>query len=273
MEKDAELRCLVEKQRGHITLAQLREIGFSPKQIHLKRRRGELVPTAPGVFRLGGVPDSITSRLVSTSLWMAPGDYFSGPTAAFIQGLDGIEEPRTLTVATHLGRRSVCGVKLTRLTHDDRPPRRWVDGFRVPSVERALAECCGSLPARKVGKAMDDALRKRLTTIHRLKDFSEAWGRGRRGAKVFRDLVAARDPDDERIRSAMEKRMLSILRRIRGHHFRPDFEVIVRTNRYFIDFYLPPAGLGIECHSRRWHLGRHAEDAKRDGSFGLWASS
>jgi very-short-patch-repair endonuclease len=222
------------------------------------------VATLPRVFRLGGVPDSIESRLVSASLWMDGDDFFDGPTAGFIFGLEGIPEPRELTISTYSGRRQAVGLKISRLMTTDRPTRRWLRGFRVSSVERLLAECCASLPPRRVGLAMDDALRKRSTTIARLKAFAETWGRGRRGAKVFRDLVAARDPDDERIRSHFEKKMLAIVRRVREHHFIPDFQVNTRGSTYFIDFYLPAAQLGLECHSRRWHLGRHAEDARRD---------
>jgi very-short-patch-repair endonuclease len=66
------------------------------------------------------------------------------------------------------------------------------------------------------------------------------------------------------VRSIFESRMLAILRRIREHHFGPNFEVTIQSDRYFLDFYLPAGALDIECHSLKWHAGRHNADARRD---------
>lgn len=51
--------------------------------------------------------------------------------------------------------------------------------------------------------------------------------------------------------------MLKILRSIKGYEFVPNFEVR-GSGRYFFDFAFPEARLGIECHSRRWHMAERA---------------
>ena len=58
--------------------------------------------------------------------------------------------------------------------------------------------------------------------------------------------------------------MLRILRRIDDQAFVPNHEIAIGNDRYFIDFYCSSACLGIECHSFRWHMGRHVADVRRD---------
>lgn len=261
---DSRARALAERQGGCVTRDQLRRCGLTDKQIHVRKMRGDLVAVLPRVFRLHGVPESLEGRMTAAALWTGDDGFFNGPTAAYLLGLDGIERPERIWVARYSGVKAPPWIRLSRLERDDAPPTRWVNGFRICHVERVLAECAGAVPVRQAGRAFDDALRRRLTTLDRTQKFVHEWGRGRRGGKVLRTLVQGRDPRDERVRSMFESKMLAILRRIRGHSFVPDFEVVVENRRYFLDFYLPAARLGIECHSFRWHMGLHDDDARRD---------
>ena len=77
-------------------------------------------------------------------------------------------------------------------------------------------------------------------------------------------MLLGRDEHDEKVRSRFESKMLAILRRVLGHGFIPDFDILIHGRRYVIDFYCPHARLAIECHSFKWHIGRHNADAKRD---------
>lgn len=58
--------------------------------------------------------------------------------------------------------------------------------------------------------------------------------------------------------------MLRILRRIKGFKIEANHLVVACEDRYYLDFFIPAALLGIECHSFRWHIGKHNEDARRD---------
>ncbi len=131
-------------------------------------------------------------------------------------------------------------------------PRRAVAGMHGTTIERALLDACASYPAAMVGKAMDDALRRRLTTVTRLRASIPTDPRGIRGARAFLKLVRGRDLNDQEVRSEMETRMLRILRRIKHHDLVANHEVL-GAKKYFLDFAFPRAFLGIECHSRRWH--------------------
>lgn len=58
--------------------------------------------------------------------------------------------------------------------------------------------------------------------------------------------------------------MLAVLRHIQEQRFVADHPLEIGRDKYFVDFYCPQASLAIECHSFRWHMGRHNADAKRD---------
>ena len=264
MTPDVCVRRTAEGQGGHVSLEQLHGCRLSTKQIHLRKARGVLVPVLARVFRMAGASNSVEGRLHAVALWMGDDGVFNAATSAYLYGLEGIEPPRRISVARYSGIGAPSWIKVSRLAPDAARSARWVNGFRVCSVERSLAECCAVLPARQVGRALDDALRRRLTTLDRLWQFANQMGKGRRGAVVFRSLLRGRDERDERVRSTFESKMLTILRRIRRHHFVPDYEITFDDARYFLDFYLPSAALGIECHSLKWHLGRHDADARRD---------
>ena len=264
MNPDASILQISARQHGVVTGDQLRESGFSYKQIHSRRSSGRLIKVLPGVFRVGGVPDTYESRLWSVALWIDDKGFFTGPTAAHLLSLDGIGRPECLSVARYSGVAAPSWIKVQRLDPNDRPSLRRVRGLLICCVERVLADCASSLSPRVVGSALDDALRRRLTTVERLQDFLESWGRGRHGARTLNELVRGRDERDQKVRSVLETKMLAILRRIPNHHFHADFELVVGDHRYFLDFYCAPARLGIECQGFKWHIGRFNSDARRN---------
>ncbi len=213
---------------------------------------------------MAGAPDSAATRLSAVAAWMGDEGFFHGTTAARLLELDGVIPPDVIAVARYAGFASPPWIRIHRLRPVDTPPIRRVSGFRIPSIERILIDSAATLPVRRIHLPLDDALRRHLTTVDRMKTYLAGPGRGRRGAKALRLLIQERDETDEKVRSGFESKMLSILRRIKEHRFLANFEIFVNGARYFLDFYCPAARFGIECHSFRWHVGRHNADAKRD---------
>lgn len=266
MDVDRRVAKRAAKHLGNITRAEARAFGLGGDQLLYRVHVRGWAEVLPGVYRLPGVPDTFESRLEATKLWLGQRGHFTGPTAAHIMKLHGIERPGRIEVAMHLDCAVPPGLLLHRLQPEDRPAIRRVSGLRVPEVERVLLDCAASLPLPAVGRAMDDALRRNMTTVAALRAFrDEHCGRGVRGSKIFRTLIAARDLNDEKVRTVFEARMLRILRRIDGLEFRPDFHVRVGSEDYFLDFYLPGPRIGLECHSRKWHdTERAGADVVRD---------
>lgn len=219
----------------------------------------------PRVYRLPGVPVTFEGRLTAVRLWMGDEGFFTGRTAAYISKLQGIERPRLISIACTQNARLPGWVQAKRLDRDDRPPTRNVHGFRLPNTERILLDLARECEPKVSGAALDDALRRKMVTIESLAAFLDAEGRLRPGAAVMRQLLRGRDDRDGKLRSEFEARMLKILRRIKEHRAVPNHMVETEGETFFIDFYVPDAVLGIECHSWRWHEGGFSErDGKRD---------
>ncbi len=253
------LGALARKQKGHLTRNQCAEHGMSHDTIRYRRRSAGWRQVFPGVYRLPGVPNTFANDLIATNLWLGDRGHLFGGTAAYVLGLDGIARPTAIEVAICSGIEAP-GIKVHRLMADGRGRTRKVMGLRLPSTELTLLECAATLPVKSVGHAMDDALRRKMTSIARLRSFIADYAtHGRTGAKTMRLLIAGRDPHDERVRSVLETKMLRILRQIEGLTFLPDHPIRVADREYVVDFFLPATSIGIECHSRRWH------DVERSG--------
>ena len=140
----------------------------------------------------------------------------------------------------------------------------------VSSVERTLFDLAGKLPLGRVGLAIDDALRRRFTTLDRL---WEAWatfgGKGRKGTRAFKVLLFGRDDREGLLRSRLESKMMRILRRIGTPA--PNHKVSDGSRIAFLDFAYPDLKVGIETHGAVWHHGE--ERWKKDLARDRWLKS
>lgn len=258
MTPTATAHALAVTQEGHISWAQLLDCGLSPAQIKYRCRAHGWVKVLPRVYRVAGVGDSFQSRIAATTLWLGTSGHFVSTTAGFLMGLEGVRCPDRITVARTSVPATPAWLKVIRLNPGNRPHLRSVGGRRVPPVERVLLEIAADLPRTDAGRALDDALRRRLTTLDRLNAMLERESvQGRKGVRVLRSLLGSRDLRNEKVRSGFESRMLRILRRI-DTFVCADHEVRVAGERFVIDFYFPEVLLGVECHSIRWHLADEA---------------
>lgn len=79
---------LAARQHGVVAAAQLRsEFDISTSAVARARRRGLLIPIAPGVLRIASSPETFDARCVALHLHARGEGYLSGWTAARIQGL------------------------------------------------------------------------------------------------------------------------------------------------------------------------------------------
>lgn len=257
-----ELRHLAKRQHGHFSMDQALDLGVTPKAIARRIATQGWEKVLPKVFRLPGSPTDSRSRLISIQLWMGEEGHFTGPSAAYLHGLHGFTKPLPVTVARRSGT-VPPGVRLRRLRDGESPRTRSLKGFRVASVERTLLDLASSERPRVVGEAVDDALRKGLTNLDRLKRELDAASANTKGSRTFRTILRGRDADDAAVRTMFETKMLRIIQRI-GVEFTSDYRVEPEGNIFYLDFYIPSAALGVECHSMSWHgPERHNADAKR----------
>lgn len=256
-----DLQRLAAKQRGYLSIEQLYSGGMSRGQVHRRRRSSGWSFVFPGVIKLPGAREDRDGLLVAASLWMGERGRFYGQTAADIYRLE-VARPQNLQV-TVMGGKRVDGLEVHRWRHGS---ARVVNGLPVPHVEQVLLECAVKLDSQELGSVVDETLRKKMTTVERLRDFlDEPQVRGRTGSQALRAATRYRDVNDQQIRSVMEARMLRILRSIDGLRFIPDHPMQVDSESFILDFFLPEPQVGIECHSRRWHGPEaSAGDLRRD---------
>jgi len=128
-----------------------------------------------------------------------------------------------------------------------------VKGIPTTSVTRTLVDLSGSLPRRSLEKLLDEAIRRGMTDVARLRAELRRCG-GRRGTRLLRQVLAPRDGAGERTDSELEDKMRRLIRRARLP------EPVVHYNVFHgdewlgeVDFAYPEARIAIEGHGYRVH--------------------
>lgn len=143
-----------------------------------------------GVYKLPAVAPTFHQRLMAAQLWLGPGGAASHRAAAALLNIGGVRPDVTELTTTQPGRR---GIPPLVLHHTDRLPS--CDIVRlgplvVTNATRTLIDLGAVVDEMIVHGALDDALRKGLTSIGRLKWRLEGLGtKGRRGSRVIRALL------------------------------------------------------------------------------------
>ena len=188
---------------------------------------------------------------------------------AYLWELDGIEEP-SIEISVAAGRR-IRSVVVHRRLPMDKPGRVHRFGIPVTPIDRTLLDLAAVAPRSRTGLALDDSLRRRLTTFDSLRS-TISQSRGRPGARALHQLVDLRDRREALMQSRLESALLRVLRRhglpipAAQHPVRQGENVVAR-----LDFAYPAYRLGIEADGYRWHGGRERwrHDLRRENQLKL----
>lgn len=244
-------------QYGVFSRAQAFAMGATEGMVRTRLRARRWERLYPGVYRLAGSPPSWRQTLIAAVLAWGPRSVASHRAAAAVWRLASFD-PGPIDLIVPRG----CKGPLRGTIH--RPlPMPAVDiavheGIPVTAPERTLIDVAGVVPRDAVEEALDDALRRRLTTIARLRWRLDGLSRqGRPGIAAIRALVEERDPKTPVPESVFETRLLRALRRARLPEPVPQHEVHLPGGlSAFVDFAYPAARLAIEADGYRWHSGR-----------------
>lgn len=263
----ADLACAIlsEGQHGVIGREQALDLGMTPTAISDRLRTSKWIEIHPCVYRLAGVPVTPLLKIMAAWLWAQEG-FISHRSAAELYQLDGIDTYPRVELSAYSGR-SRAGLLVHRLQLTDQPTPRLVHGIPTSPPERVLFELAGILPLHLAGLALDDALRRRLTTLDRVWNEWETRGkRGRKGTRKLKILLMSRDDREGLLRSRLEAKMLRILKRIGGHEVVPNLLVRAAGRTAYLDFAYPDLKVAIETHGARWHAGDEhwKKDLRRD---------
>lgn len=264
MRDDRAISRIAERMHGLIPVHRLDDLGISADVRSDLVIAGRWSAPEPGVIKIGGSPSTWHQRVLAAA--MTEHGFASHRTAAALWRLEGFER-RIIEVTTgRWERRPNLSVKIhenTRMTGADVTE---VDGIPCTTIEWTLIHLGAVVPPVKIEVALDDALRRHLTTPEKLwQVFQRVAGRGVRGCGVIRPLLVRRLGTSGRRPNGFEKRLYRILERA-GLPL-PVAQLEIRDGDFvaYADWGYAPERLVIECVSDEWHNGRvrRNRDVKR----------
>ena len=232
-------------------------MGYSDSAIGARVKRGEWITVRRGVYRSGIGPITNLQQIMAAVLTLGPRAVASHRAAAFLHQLDGIDDPVVeLSVAGPCS--SPAGMTIHRVRDLSACDLTQVQRIPATTVTRCLVDLGAVVKEEVVELALEDALRKRVTTIPRLEwRIEELCRQGRRGCRSLKRVLARRDPKAQPTESALEGRLERLLRAyglpapVRQFEVRDNGKVVAR-----LDFAFPEQRIAIEADSYRWHSGR-----------------
>lgn len=200
-------------------------------------------------------------------LWAARGCAVSHRSAAALHGFARFPEgPAELSVTrtARLGRPYVVH-RVALLPSRDVTT---VDGLRVTTVERTLVDLCALDHVPALRAAVDEALRRRKTTLERLEAALDRSSRAR-GLASLRHLVAELRGGRNPTESELEARVYDLLEA--GGLPRPIVQqrVVAGGRARRLDFRIPGTPVVIEADGFAWHsaAARYETDRHRDNAL------
>jgi very-short-patch-repair endonuclease len=252
---DARIARLASGHHGVFSYTDAIRAGFTKRTIYGRISTNRWERLHAGVYRLNGAPSSWRQQLFAACLALGRGAVASHRAAAALWHLAGYD-PGILEVSVPRGRRprerGVLVHQVVLLPVDVTA----VEVIPITTPARTLLDLAAVSPADAVEDALDDALRRGLVKLPRLRWRAEELG-PRSGAKVIRRLLDARTATVGSPQSVLETRLLRLLRRAGlptpecQHEIRDHGRLIA-----VVDFAYTEERLAIEADGYRWHSGR-----------------
>jgi hypothetical protein len=207
---DCRLLKLAARQHGAFTVGQAAAAGLSRGAIRHRIESGPWDRVSLGVYRLRGVPVTWELRLTAAIIGSGAGAVASHRSAAQLFGMPGFTGnwvEVTGPLGFHAPLRPSRGHVTRRLpaSHIKR-----INDIPTTSVARTLFDLAGVLNPKQTERALDYCLvRKLVTTPAAWQIYHDVGGAGRRGSRVFRQLLAARGDGYVAPASELERRFIN----------------------------------------------------------------
>jgi very-short-patch-repair endonuclease len=246
--------------------------GFSNSAISRLISSGRVERLWPSVFRLASAPTSFGQRAKAATLYVGDGAWLSHRWAAAHQGMTD-EAAGPVEILTERERRSRPGLRIQRVVAMPRHDVRTLRSIPVTNTIRTMIDLAAVLPAQRLESVLDDCIWRGLVAVPRLIDrLDELGSRGRRGAKVLRDLLAERDDGCAIPLNVLERKFLKVLRMAGLDE--PEKQVSMPAEgggHWRLDFVYRQHKVLIEVDGGRWHSGKQqaTEDRRRDNAMNV----
>jgi hypothetical protein len=265
VDRDVNLTKALRGNRGVISVAHLRQLGFSRDGVTRLVSHGELRRLHRGVFVDGRSPLADGAYLKAALLAAGDGAWLAGRTAASVWGLRTLSLARIDVgiVATSTPRhRGLRVVRAERAPHGSELSGR--RGFKVSSVPRLLVEVAPSADPEELDRLIEAAVRNGVLDLPDLERTLQRHARRPGVAKLKAALLAYRPAPTRK--SSFER---AFDRWLLAHPEVPEPERnVIFGGRWELDCYWPEYELALELDGRPYHI--TAQDFERDRLKDAW---
>lgn len=258
---DESLARLASRQHGVVLRSEALGLGLTPQGLARRCTKGVLRRLHDGVYAVTAVPPSALQTLFAACRWGGGGTAASHRAAAALWQLDGFE----LQEIEISGPRRLKSQRIIAHPTPAIPPEDLtkIEGVPVTRIERTLVDLAAVVDVDTLEDALDSALRRRLTTVSRMRLRIRSEN-GRRGIGNLRSLLAERDDQGHPSASRFETRLNRLLLRsglpaMREYKIWDGGKFVAR-----VDFCYPDGKLIVEADGFRWHSARRAWQRDRE---------
>jgi predicted transcriptional regulator of viral defense system len=256
------VRELAARQQGVVTLAQMRGLGVSWRQVRRATERAELIRIHHGVYRVGPVVPPYCLEMAA-SLAVGSVSAVSHRSAPYLYGmLPRLAGPVHVTVCgRHV--RGDQGIVIHETSSLQPHEIRERHGIPVTAPVRTLVDLAADCSDRDLHQAVAEAFVVGLTTLPALRRAAAAY-RGRRGVGRLQDLL---ESGARRTRSRGERNLLAA---VRHDPEIPEPETNVNIGRWEVDFLWRDAGVAVEVDDYSTHSSPQSfeRDRRKDAELG-----
>ncbi len=250
---------LIERAAERFGLLDLRAVaavGLSEAQWARLRRDDIWLPVVPGLWRHAATPLNWTMQVRAGAVWLGRDAALHGECAGAWLGLDGCSASTAAFLLPRTRRNLAPWLELHTTKQWHRGDFVVRDGVRTSTATRAIIDMAARVTPRQLEAAIDDAMRRRLTSVPTLTRRSrELAGSGRPGTQMLRAVLL-----DSGGESVLERAFLRLVRQRRLP--RPSSQVVYRReggSAIRVDFEYIGRNVVVEVTGR---LG-HASDRER----------
>jgi Protein of unknown function (DUF559) len=269
-EKLAALGLLAAGQHGVFTRAQAFGLGFTAGSVERRVTRGSWIAVDHGVYRAAESPTSWRQALMAPCLF-GPA-VASHRSAAALWSFPGFDEGIVEVTALRHRRRKARDVLWHETVRFDDREATSLDGIPVTNATRTLLDLGAVVGEVPLLVALDDAVRRGLTSIERMADELDRFGDRRRGSGTVRRVLARRRGGTPTPESPLETLFDQLIQDYGLPEPVRQWPVVDDTGRVVarVDFAYPAAKLVIEIDGARYHAaaGRWEADLARQNAIG-----
>jgi very-short-patch-repair endonuclease len=247
---------LAATQYGIVHVDQAVALGLPKDTIYRLVRSAGWTLALPRVIAVGGVTRGSKQDLFAACTWTGEGAAASYRSAGVLWELDGVRAGEV--EITFPGRKQSPHPTIVVHEASSGFGVQHKDGIPVTTVTKTIVDLAGALSPDELELALEDALRRRLTSLPRLRMALLEHG-GRRGSRSLRHLLEERALQTRPTDSRLEVKILRVLAKAGLPRPIGQYPVTMPgESDYHLDFAYPEARFGIEGDSYRWHSSRSA---------------